>query len=495
MEEKTVSENTAEDINSNDKNESKLSSTLPKVLICAAVTVAVVLVLHLLFGIFSINSQVNDNHNVLVYDYETLGYYGLSGGKISENQISGDISSAKEAISGDVSAVLTGGGTLYLYSDNNFLTVDENVLDFLLSSKGNAIVYSTKDKKLNLFCLNESKGYEVAQNADLGYIVSPNGNYAAYTVTNAAGIKETYIFDKAAQTKAFEKYIPVCISDNGEIYAYDPQNDTLYYKNSTEAVVINEKTDEGFFVNENCDQIMFCSEEKMYISENGSEARRISSNKVSLITPHGHAAATVNSNTIFVGVGTLFDCLYYDGANNIFKLTSSYDEQQSRYSTIRLNTFYENYYLNKDSSRVYYIDDNSSLCSSRIKENPDINTISDNVNVFYVSNNEKKVAYITNDRKLYVYQNGQSFFVSENADLVQIGENNTVFYLSNNALYKFVSGTPELVAENVQSLYCKPDGMYFTCSTDELLSAVYCGNEKDGYNMTSGEGELYIINN
>ncbi len=495
MEEKIISENTPEDINSNDKNESKLRSNLPKVLICAAVTAAVVFALHFLFGIYSLNSQVKDNHNVLVYDYETQGYYGLSGGKISETQISGDISSAKEAISGNASAVLTSSGTLYLYSDNSFLTVSENVLDFLLSSKGNAIAYSTKDRKLNLFCLNENKGYEIAQNADLGYIVSPNGSCAAYTVTNAAGIKETYIFDKATLTKAFEKYIPVCISDNGEIYAYDSQNDALYYKNATETVTISEKTDEGFFVNENCDQIMFCSEEKMYISENGSESRRASSNKASLITPHGHAAATENNNTIFVGVNTLFDCLYYDGANNIFKLTPSYNEQESRYSTIRLNTFYENYYLNEDSSCVYYIDNNSRLCYSKIKESADIDIVSENVKVFFISNNEKKIAYITNDRKLYVYQNGQSNFVSENADLVQIGENNTVFYLSNNALYKFSSDTPELVAENVQSLYCKQDGMCFTCSTDELMSAVYCGNEKDGYNIISKEGELYIINN
>ncbi len=343
--------------------------------------------------------------------------------------IDGKVYSSAVSLNGETMALLSEGSTLYVYYDGTLTEVDEDVKSFELSVEGTGIVYVNSDDELVLYSVDKASSDtvtdELYSTSESYYSISPNGKSVAYV--EGSDDSDNYslcVFNDGDSNEIDSDLIPLGLSDDAKlIYYYNTENDSVYVKSDKngEAKLVNGLSDGYYYDNYsyaykfNYDhtQLLFAYEHNWYVTEDGEEKHKISSDNIVQFADYTDFGLTMDDNNKVV--------------------------------TTPIRDFKKQYFLTSDDE-LYYL--NKKLEAVEVD---------DSVDEFATTASGKVVYYLTYVGDLYVGEKYDDEFklVAEDVDYFAItADGSKCYYVDEDdaLMYSKKPGKSKKIADDIHSM-------------------------------------------
>ncbi|MDR1689950.1 MAG: zinc ribbon domain-containing protein [Clostridiales bacterium] len=376
--------------------------------------------------------------------------------------------------------------TLYTVTDE-LQMIDEEVLNFMLSATGDAVVYvkefDSGEKTAELWLYSGGKKTMISDEyyalfegifqgvyleyVDTNYVVSPKGDAVSYLAYNDGGSHTNFIWDGKAQELG-EDIKPFAISD-GAKYVYYRKWDGFYAQKGTNKETAQEIGVNGDHYHANADlsQMVFSCEDGTYIVRNGGEKELLSNSRTEagFVVPYGTALRNEGQLTMY-SISNFEDTFYisttwYGGADG--------------FDVYHINGKYKADVAARANGQIYLADDEKTLIFDNKKGIYKVNGM---------LNNPEKEECLVEDDVAYFFPtvNGESFFYESDDDEI---------------LYQKGKGKSVLVSDEIESYSGNSsqfDGLSY--NTSQWYNSAYISSRGDvmkNYRMFQGDTLFYSI--
>ncbi len=394
-------------------------------------------------------------------------------------------------------AILMSDGDVYVSNKDGGL---DQVLDGVenMTLSGGIIAYVDEDGTLGVYNIKNGKKSNVADdvNASSSIVMSPDGKYVAYVVTDKNGDDDLYVYNGKKSVEIDDALVAIAISNKGKyIYCYNTDKDGLYiYDMKGDSTKLSVGVGGTFVFNrDNTEMIFTASDGDCYISIKGGDKQKLGSGMIVPIIPgtaqHG-TLYTLYSGGVFsaatYGVETLSEMFYYNTSAG----TIVYLEDDVETERVASSVTYGSVSISDDGKTLYYMRDDTLY---RVKEN-DIDEsveIAEDVNTFAMSRDGKSAYYIDEDDALWFAKGTKKpKKVADDIVSVAVTHDGYAMFIGE---YSYSSNSGVLYA-------CKNGGKKtqvlddaYTSSSYSLLplsSVTYCFA---GYNSETGTVDMYAV--
>lgn len=169
---------------------------------------------------------------------------------------------------------------LYFFDKTGTKKIASEAYNWTISDNGSSVLYE-KDETLFLYKVSSDKSERIAENTN-NFTISSDGNSILYTLKDDNEIKGN-IWNNGKISELDGKGIsPIAIANNAKYVYYAKENDdytcSLYVYTGKDST----KLSSNFYpntvsLNQDCSEIMYCTEKGTYISVEGTDSQKISS--------------------------------------------------------------------------------------------------------------------------------------------------------------------------------------------------------------------------
>ena len=194
-------------------------------------------------------------------------------------------------LSGDICALQTREGDVYLLREGERLKVADRVYCMALSGDGSALACVTESLELELYDTGTLASSRVAKRV-YGVSLSPDGDALAYYTMDTDGTTTAWLYDGKKSEKLGEDRIPFALSNGGRyVYCRSDHTGDLYVIRGGDSLRLASDMDpeQGVQLNADHTQLMFTAGDGICISRFGKEAVHLGEGTLELILPRGSA--------------------------------------------------------------------------------------------------------------------------------------------------------------------------------------------------------------
>lgn len=471
-------------------------------IVAAAVAVVLIVVIAVVAVLLSGGGKYDLIESVLAPTFGADGSFIVNGAvatPVSE-QLGDDASGVKMTFSSmdrETIAILMANGDVYVSNKDGGL---DQVLDGVenMTISGNYIAYVDEDGTLGVYNIKKGKKSRVADdvNADPGIVMSPDGKYVAYVVTDKNGDDDLYVYNGKKSVEIDDALTALAISNKGKyIYCYNTDKDGLYvYDMKGDSTKLSVGIGDMFVFNRDRTEMIFtASDGDCYISVNGSDKQKLGSGMLVPVVPayaqYGMFYAEYDGRVFTAatyGVDTLSEMFYYNTSAG----TVVYLEDDMETERVASSVTYGSTSISSDGKTLYYMRDDVLY---RVKEN-DIDEsveIAEDVETYVMPSDGKSAYYIDEDGELwYVKGTKKPKSVADNIISITVTHDGYALFVGE---YSYSSNSGVLYA-------CKNGGKktqvlddVYTSSTYyafAMSSVTYCFA---GYNAGTGTVDMYAV--
>ncbi len=471
-------------------------------IIAAAVAVVLIVVIAVVAVLLSGGGKFDMIESMIVPTFGSDGLFLVNGAAATpvSEQIGGDASSVKLTLSSvdrKTVAILTSNGDVYVSNKDGGL---DQALDGVenMAFSGNFIAYVDADGSLGVYNIKNGKKSRIADDVDAAssIVMSPDGKYVAYVVTDKNGDDDLYVYNGKKSVEIDDALVAVAISNKGKyIYCYNTDKDGLYvYDMKGESTKLSVGVGGTFVFNrDNTEMIFTASDGDCYISVKGGDKQKLGTGMLMPILPVFSQTQTSYleySGRIFTaatyGVDTLSEMFCYNTSAG----TVVYLEDDMETERVASSVTYGSTSISSDGKTLYYMRDDVLY---RVKES-DIDEsveIAEDVETFAMSRDGKFAYYIDSDDALwYVKGTKKPKQVADKVVSVTVTHDGYALFVGE---YSYSSNSGVLYA-------CKNGGKktqvlddVYTSSSYSMLplpSVTYC---YAGYNAETGTVDMYAV--
>lgn len=192
-------------------------------------------------------------------------------------------------LSGDICALQTREGDVYLLREGERLKVADRVYCMALSGDGSALACVTESLELELYDTGTLASSRVAKRV-YGVSLSPDGDALAYYTMDTDGTTTAWLYDGKKSEKLGEDRIPFALSNGGRyVYCRSDHTGDLYVIRGGDSLRLASDMDpaQGVQLNADHTQLMFTAGDGICISRFGKEAVHLGEGTLELILPRG----------------------------------------------------------------------------------------------------------------------------------------------------------------------------------------------------------------
>lgn len=417
----------------------------------------------------------------------------IANGKNTGKVIDGDYDYIESSLDGKVMLLLADEDrVLYAYYKKSLIKIDENIESCKISAEGTAVAYITSDGELVLYTLKNKKSKTICDelySTNYSYYhISPDGKSVAYTVDDGdeftlcvyTGGKEKVIADNA---------IPYGLSDKAKlVYYYNSEKSAFYVIKSGKdpvklagdlysfgSVTITFNTDHT--------QALFIADYKSYITDNGSEKHKISSNTIYQIGQY-YISGQITTSSMYD-----FTEKYFIDSN--YKLY--YIDKKFETTSIESNVYSLQTTVSGDI--IYFLKINGDLYRGK-GFGGKCEEIADEVKQFEITSDGKACYYVDDDETLYyLKKSGKSKKVADDVYSIQITHDDRALFITDyssnegGTLYSSYNGkSKKLISDEVSSFITTSTCAYYNLHTDEKgVYDIYSATKKAKFSLLLSE--------
>ncbi len=422
---------------------------------------------------------------------QTITYEFTSDDEVSiivDKKVLKDTISTKEGIeefetclNGKAAAILTGEGELYVIKGSKVKSVADDVTSFELSVSGKGVAYATRgedDENTSLYVatVSNAKSTEITDNlANYNFKISPDGKSVAYYEDNGEDGDELMLFKGKDSTSINDdddtylyglsnsgKQIYVGMEKDGEtyLYSFNKKGEKSKLESLSGSVRFNDDHAQVIFENK---------DGKTYISKNGKEAVKASSDSLDLIIAPGSDRMGET-----YPVSDLYGHVYESDEGEAYMIKKNKD--------IKLVSKASRMQLDASAEYLYYIYDNRELRVIEIGKGERASEAAKTIvrdNVSYVVTSDRKYVYFTDDFDSLMSVNGKKGGIpKEIADDVDfssglaLSNKDRLYYVVDDDLYVVDNGkSGKKILGDVDGVYNSTDGNIYAYSDDSLFAS------------------------
>lgn len=325
----------------------------------------------------------------------------LQGGDKLPNKLDGIYQIYATSMDLKAAVALDENGDIYKVGENGFEHVIDGAQRVVIAQNGSTIAYTDEEATLYLLTLKNNKKTKIEDDVDAtrGIVMSPDGKYVAYCVTDDDGDSDFFVYNGKKSVLIDDAVAPIALSNGGKyIYCFNTDNRKLYVYNMKGAEskkVLKAEIGGDFILNKDNTQLMFsASDGDYFVSIKGEDPIKLRSS-MRPITPamtQSFASSGWYSATT-VGVGSLADMFYRANSYELGYLNKNWEFS-------RVTTSFDSAVVNQKGDTVYYMRNDSLYRVKKDKlENPD--EIAEDVDSFVMAPNGSYVYYIDDDETLW----------------------------------------------------------------------------------------------
>lgn len=317
--------------------------------------------------------------------------------------------------------------SLVVYNGTDILEATEDVSFFRVSDDGSKVIYLVNDDTDNYsatlysYDVSSRKIEKLAEGVfpAIKPVISPDGKSICYFTSadnGYSGSAMAYVIKDGGDAEELgEDIFPFAVSDNAE-YIYYMKNDgdlnLFVLKNGNEVKISMLKYEYTFYFNKDYSELLFTSGGETYMSIDGAEAEKISSNSLVSIVPPNQTNIAFDFNGLFgqrIDVASLKDHVvtmtsdtgfvvaYMNSSYKISEIASIETEEQKFY-TLFLHKYCDGVQVSGDNQSLYFVNENGDLLLYSNYRDPKVEPvrIAENVDSLYLSFDESLVYFIAN---------------------------------------------------------------------------------------------------
>ena len=329
--------------------------------------------------------------------------------------------SIKISLNGKKAVIYTssdGDNGLYYYNGKEakkIILTDENIDNWLISNNGNKVVYSHAGA---IYSYENGKSTKIAENAVL-CAISPDGKTVAYYTDNGEEVSGYYYNGKEQSLGKSVK--PFAVSNGAKLVyytkrAYSGEENTYVQKGNdeTERVKLYGEDNYNYYVSFNADmtEIMFTKNGGTYISKNGNDPEKISSDAyyVDRFAGSGVKSAITSYYSCDRQYVFVYDEDSFDGV-----ILRNDDSKISIYTKGELKNLINYSYneckdvgITEDTKTLFYIKDEAIYKKNIMTPDAEpVKVVDDVSSIKAISDDGSAVAYLNTDNE-YMFKKGNS---------------------------------------------------------------------------------------
>lgn len=364
-----------------------------------------------------------------VYQPESDETCFLSKGKLLDLRFDGNYSSAVCSMDGTVLALESEDDILYVCDGKTLTAVAEDVGSWLLSRDGDSICYLDSDDSLILYNVKKDKAVTIAQDCTYQYAVSPNGKQVIYVTDENPGVLMYFNGRKSVEIE--KNAIPLALSDSGKyIYYRHRENDGLYVTNARgNTSKLCSEVESECYLNADATQILFCSDDKLFVSVKGGDKIRIYSD-VSMysfypLTPQDSGRRVqCGRNTLIMPLESFGEQCYW----NFYEEKIIYLNKKWERETLADEV--ERVQLCSDGKTLVYTNSDDELIRLNIQKPEKAETLAEDVSSFQVTADGKGLYYVDYDETLWFTKGGKAKRIADDVHSMVISQDNRLYFLT-----------------------------------------------------------------
>lgn len=464
-----------------------------KVLIGAGAVLAALIVITVLCGVLGGGNGFINYKTIIMPVNNGDGYSFIVNNKaLSDTVEIEDIDSSRTSIDGSIMAFVSeneDGNELFVIKGKKIISVAEDVADFELSVTGKGIAYVVENEDpedeayytLYLYNVGNGKTTTVSEEVrNMRFAIAPDGGSVAYYVPGEENPELMYS-KGSKQSKVTSAEVDLLgMSNNGKyIYATEDKEteedgiETILYAYNTkgEKEKLGKINSSSVRFNYAHTQILFYNEGKSYISTNGKEAVKASSDRISLINAPTASSFNDGLSTTYP-VKDLYNHVYSVSGEN----TSAWIIKKNAEKNIKLVSKISGYTLDNNAEYLYYIYDHEELRVIKLSDGERAGeravTLAEEIDNYVVTSDAKKVYYVADDG-LYVVNGTKGgkpkTIVSDDVNTgLAINSKNVVYYTMDGDLYATTGGKGTKVLSDADGVTDTPTGIVFASGDEKL---------------------------
>lgn len=435
----------------------------------AVALIALVVVFIIFFGG---NGYIQAEESIKLLQTGNNEYAVVVGTKVLDDTVSA-YTSTSTTMNGKVMTFIS-DGDLYAVKDSKLVNIADDVTDYSLSVNGEYVAYTTDSDSLYLAKTSNGESEKICDDMEeyADFAISPDGKSVAYFDGDDLRLYRDKDSTKITDSENAALY---GLSNSGnQIYVsiYKDGESILYsFNNKGEKTKLGEKESvEGF--NESHSQIIFHNDGKTYISKDGKEASKVSSNYLYLVE--------TNYSTSFgytYPVSNLYDHVYHNGEGDVYLVKEN--------DCIKLVSKATSLQLDSSAKYLYYIYDYEELRVIEIakgeKASESAKTIvNENIGSYFVTSDRKYVYYVDDlSLKSVNGQNGgKSTRIASLYEGWTFSNKDRLYYIMDGDLYvcsngkdgkKILSDVDSLTRTLHGDVYARADDAWYGSDGDEKL--------------------------
>ncbi len=398
----------------------------------------------------------------------------LSDGESTNSTVEGRIVLSAQALDGKTMAFLSDEDKLFVYCNDELITVGEQVENFKLSAEGTSVAYTNAENELILFTTADKNQKTITDDITLTntsyYYLSPDGNSVAYVEGDVTDFA-LYVFSNEKKNEIEENALPLGLSDNAElVYYYSTEKDSVYVQNKDGSPVrlINGNSDlygsVSLKYNAEHTQILFCYGSNWYISDNGQEKQKISSQS---IRQFGDVPVNNRENIVTTPIIDFKEQYFIDSSNTLYYINGKFE-------AIEVASSVSSFKTTADLSTVYYLDENGELYRGE-GYGKEFKMIAEDVSYFEITSDGKKCYYVDYDDTLrYLKKANKSKKIADDVEILCITHDDYAIFMTDYAyanggtLYFTYNGKEkEHISDDVLKVDVTATSTYYYRSTEE----------------------------
>lgn len=438
----------------------------PKMLMLCAGVLAAAVILGVGIGVAVHNAgdTLESRHIQMFYSQHRDSTSVVFAGKVYETEMNGTVKTVYSSADCNIQAALTEKGELYYMTTDSLTMVSAGVQSFVLSADGSSLAYimentpsstdvsETEEQttasrretrettepqtteyspaggeqfmeyaQTSLFLYDSLSGKSalIANHVSADSVcLSPGGAAVCYAVTEEDGESfEGFVFREDVYVSTGHNTLPIAVSDDGTrlYYIKFEYVDScwimkFFFKNGENEIKLGEFADMNRFVaylNKDCSALIFGISGRngnFFYCDGETEKVKLASGYNPLYVYGAHEVQ--NGKVILAPVAQFAKTVFTDASNTVRYL----DGKLNCVDTGVSGTMFR---LSPDGKTVYFMDENSMLCSCDVRK-ANRKELASHVMNFDISADGKTVYYLTSDNELYCRSGSKNVLAAEN---------------------------------------------------------------------------------
>jgi len=327
-------------------------------------------------------------------------------------------------------------------------------VSYRIAASGDSLAYIDDSNTLYLYNLKR-KTQKTAESGVLpeSLVVSPNGKYVGFVKQNAD--VDTYVYNGSKSRKVAEDKYPVAVSNDGKyVYCENYNNKSLYvYPSRGDQIKLTEYTNLSYIFNCDATEIVYSDGENVYFSKQGSEGEKLfEGNTISLVLPE-NSKTTAHIDT-FNPIRPIksFEGQFITSVIGSTRKTCFIGEDFTGKVLCETSGVPK---ISSNKRFLVFVNVNGGISRYDIKKNQTEEITQDGIG-FAMSNEGKKIYFVTSDKNLMYKQGKNEVKIAEDVSSLTVSGNKYLYYVVNfNVVHRVTLGKTKIddFVENGRAIF------------------------------------------